>query len=129
ADSRTREHGSSEAVIGAASRSRLRALGSRASFVLFDACERALPCEVRGDLFGGLATDEGREFSDRRLRDARDGAKVAQQTCLAFVADAGDGRQLRSEVAYLAPLAVIGDGGTVRLVADHLNQAQDGRMR
>ena len=56
--------------------------------------EGALAREVFGDLGGGLASDEGREFCHTRPRDACDRAEISQQAVLAFFADAGDGGQL-----------------------------------
>src|SRR5436190_23715367 len=62
----------------------------------------ALAAEVFDYLFGGLATDEGRELFDGSLRDLADGAEVSEQAVLPLLADAGYGRQLRGEVAQLA---------------------------
>jgi len=80
-------------------------------------------------LRGGLATDEWRERLNVGLRDFLYRAKVSQETVLAALADAGYGRQLRCEVAKLSSLAVVRDRRAVRLVAYHLNEAQDGRVR
>src|SRR2546425_8701065 len=54
---------------------------------------------------------------------------MTQQTSLSFLTDSGNRRQLRSKIAQLAPLAMIGHRVTMRLVANHLNQAQNRRMR
>ena len=56
-------------------------------------------------------------------------SEVTQQAHLSFLAHARNRGELRSEVAQLAPLAVISDGVAMRLVANHLNQPQNLRMR
>src|ERR1700691_3628842 len=50
-----------------------------------------------------------------------------QQALAGAGAYAGDGEELGVAVAHLAALAVVGDGEAVRLVADALDQMQDGR--
>src|SRR5258707_3402657 len=87
--------------------------------------QRSLAREVFDDLCRGLFADEGREFFHAGFRDFVNRSELTKQASLAFLAHAGNRRQLRSEIAQLAALAMISDGIAVRLVANHLNQAQD----
>src|ERR1700730_4688626 len=91
--------------------------------------QRALTPKMIDDLCSGLAADEGREFFDRGDRDFLYRTELPQQTSLAFISHAGNCRQFRSEIAQFAALAMISNGVTMSLVADHLNQAKYQRVR
>src|SRR5260370_36814540 len=91
--------------------------------------QRSLPFKMIDDLGGGFAANEGCEFFYTCFRDFMDRSEVAQQARLPFLADAGNRRQFRSEIAELATLAMISDGVAMRLVANHLNQSQYLRVR
>src|SRR5207247_7365224 len=94
----------------------LRARGVLSSSSFFGAA-----AEVLDDELGRAQADERLELAEARLRDALEAAEVAQQDLLALRPDAGDLLALRVAVAHLAPLAVVGDGEAVRLVADSLH--------
>src|SRR2546429_134103 len=73
-----------------------------------------------------LALDQLRVL--RRVANLVNRSEVAQQSGLALFANAGNCRQLGSEVAQLAPLAMISNRVAMRLVANHLDQAQHLRV-
>src|SRR5438046_9079084 len=91
-------------------------------------CQRPLTREVIDDLRRCLAADERREFVCSGRGNFLDRTELAQQSSLTLVSHTGYCRQLRSEIAQLAPLTMIGDGIAMRLVANHLDQAKNLRV-
>src|SRR5260370_41831739 len=91
--------------------------------------QRSLSREVFDNLCRRLAADEGREFFNAGSCDLLNRTELPQQARLSFLAHAGNRRQFGSEIAQLAALAMISDRVAMCLVADHLNQPQDLRMR
>ncbi len=81
------------------------------------------------DFCRGLFADEGRELFNAGFRDLMNRSELTKQASLAFLSHAGNRRQLRSEVAQFAALAMISDRIAMRFVANHLNQTQDLRVR
>ena len=63
---------------------------------------------------------DGGQLLDRRRLDLRDRAEVIPERLAPLRSDARDMVEQGDEVALAAQLAVIGDGETVRLVADAL---------
>lgn len=82
--------------------------------------------EADVDGFRGFSGDDGGEGFDVGLFDAAEAAEVLEEAGAGAGSDAGDGEEFGVAVAHFAALAVIGDGEAVRLVADALDEVQDG---
>ena len=78
------------------------------------------------DLFGDGSADDCGERIRGGLADAAHAAEVFEQPLPGARTDAGDGVELGVAVAHLAALAMVGDGEAVALVADILDEMQDG---
>ncbi len=78
------------------------------------------------DFGGGGGAYDGGEGVGGGLLDAADGAEVLEEALAGAGADAGDGVELGVAVADLAAFAVVGDGEAVALVADLLDEMEDG---
>ena len=79
------------------------------------------------DRFGGFAGDDGGEGFGGGLLDVAQAAEVSEEAASGLGADARDGQQFGVAVAHGAALAMIADGEAVALVADELNEMEDGR--
>src|SRR5712692_350529 len=90
--------------------------GGRAAAEVFD---NALRLDAR---------DHARQLLEARLAQVRDAAKLPQQLLRRALADPGDVRQLAVQVAARAALAVETDGKAVGLIADLLDEMENGRM-
>ncbi len=78
------------------------------------------------DFGGGGGAYDGGEGVGGGLLDAADGAEVLEQALAGAGADAGDGVELGVAVADFAAFAVVGDGEAMALVADLLDEMEDG---
>src|SRR6266576_504241 len=83
--------------------------------------------EVVADLLGGRSVYDGGKGVRRSLLDAAYTSEVFNQTLSRPWPDARYREQLTISVAHLPPLAVIGHGKTVTLVANLLHQVEHGR--
>lgn len=82
--------------------------------------------KMRVNPLGGLRRDDGGERVKTGGGDAAETAEVFEQALAGARTNAGDGEQFRIAVAHFAALAVVGDGEAVGLVANALNQMEDG---
>ena len=78
------------------------------------------------DGFGRFAGDDGGEGFGGGLLDVAQAAEVGEQTLAGLGAYAGDGEQFGVAVAHGAALAMVTDGEAVALVADELDEMEDG---
>jgi len=60
------------------------------------------------------------------LLDVAEAAEVSEESPAGLRTDAGDGQQLGVAVAHGAALAMVADGEAVALVADELDEMEDG---
>jgi hypothetical protein len=84
--------------------------------------------EVAPDGFGGFAGDYGGEGVGGGLLHVAEAAEVGEETLAGLAAYAGDVEEFGVAVPHGAALAVVADGEAMALVADHLDQVQDGGM-
>src|SRR5579871_684107 len=82
--------------------------------------------EVGANTLGGGGADYGGEGVGAGLFDSADASEVFEQALAGTGTYAGDGEEFGVAVAHLAALAVVGDGEAVALVADFLDEVQDG---
>ena len=83
--------------------------------------------EVLPDGVGGFAGDDGGEGFGGGVLDVAEGAEVGEEALAGLRADAGNVVQLGVAVAHGPALAVIADGEAMALVADDLDEMEDGR--
>jgi hypothetical protein len=82
--------------------------------------------EVGVDLLGGFGGDDGGEALETGGGNAAQAAEVLEEALAGTGADAGDGEELGIAVAHFAAFAMVSDGEAVALVANALDQMQDG---
>lgn len=82
--------------------------------------------EVGADFLGGGGVDDGGEGVGGGLAEGADAAEVLEQALSGAGAYAGDGVEFAFAVADFAAFAVVGDGEAVGLVADLLDEVEDG---
>ena len=88
--------------------------------------ERGFGVEVGQDFFGGFAGDDFGEGVEAGALDVGDAAEFAEEFAGGGGADAGDFAEGGFGLALGAAEAVEGDGETVGLVADRLDEVEDG---
>lgn len=78
------------------------------------------------DGLGLVFCDDGGESGGVGLFDGLKAAEMFEEAAGGGFADSGNVAEFGGAIADLAPLAMEGDGEAVSLVADHLDQVQNG---
>jgi hypothetical protein len=83
--------------------------------------------EMPPDGLGGFVGEDGGEGFGGGVLDVAEGAEVGEEALAGLGADAGNVEQFGVAVTHGAALAMVADGEAVTLVADGLNEMENGR--